>query len=202
MKKILILVFAIFGTIGLLLAEQYETYSESDYSGNPNDGFSENGDNDAGSKDFYIQPTFGIGAGFQEGNQFGITVGLDADWSVWRNDDNAAGDLFVGMDIAFQYWVPTNDWAAHLINIPLQANIAYEFQVDAGPLFAVGPWYSMGVSIDIWSYEGDSDADASFVWGLGGSLAFEGNWALKVGFGGNAHNGHRDYFMVEGAYRF
>lgn len=201
MKKMLFLVFTVFCTIGLFAENDYDNYSESGYSENSNEGFSENGSNDSG-KDFYIQPTFGIGAGFQEGNQFGITVGLDADWSVWRNDDVAAGDLYVGMDIAFQYWVPTNDWAAHLMNIPLQANVAYEFQVNAGPLLAAGPWYSMGVSIDFAAWEGDSDVDASFVWGLGGSLAFEGNWALKVSFGGNAHNGHRDYFMLEGAYRF
>lgn len=154
----------------------------------------------------YIQPTFGIGVDFKKGNQFGITAGVDIDYDVWKNDGDAAGDLYVGGDIAFQYWVPTEEWnrdaKLHYFNIPLQANVAYEFQVNAGPLEAVGPWYSMGVSIDIVAIDGESDSDASFVWGLGASLAFTGNWALKAGFGGNAKDGHRDYFMVEAAYRF
>jgi opacity protein-like surface antigen len=49
----------------------------------------------------------------------------------------------------------------------------------------------------------DTHFDVSFAWGLGVSLAFNNNWALKAGFGGNAgDHWHKDYFMAEAAYRF
>lgn len=223
MKKMLVLVFAILATIGLFAENDYD--NESSYSENSNDGFSGNGSN-GGGRSFYIQPTFGIGAGFSTedpDNQFGISVGADFVWSVWRNDATAAGDLYVGGDAAFEYWVPTQDgdtkW--HIMKLPLQAYVSYEFEIDAGPLLAAGPWLSMGVSIDFGAAGGDDasyindDLDsedkvrASFVWGLGGTIAFEGNWALKAGFGGNAGGSHHgwhwntdSHFMVEGAYRF
>lgn len=224
MKKFLILVFVMFGTIGLFADNDYDNYSESGYSENSNDGFSEN--NNSESRSFYIQPTFGIGAAFSDwdpDNQFGISVGVDFVWSVWRNDAAAAGDLYVGGDVAFEYWVPTHDgdtkW--HIMKLPLQAYVSYEFEINAGPLLAAGPWTTMGLSLDFGAFGGDyaseanDDTDssdkvrASFVWGLGGTLAFEGNWALKAGFGGNAGGGHRgwhwntdSHFMVEAAYRF
>lgn len=183
----------------------------------------------------YIQPTFGIGAAFSGygsyseygykspeiwGNQFGITVGADVDWSVWQNDGDGAGDLLVGMDLAFEYWVPTKhkygNEANHIMRLPLQANIAYEFQVNAGPLEAVGPWFSMGLGLNfITGPEELKDADtdrkfqATFRWGIGASLAFANNFALKVGFGGDAGEtkemwgwNQNSFFMVEGAYRF
>ncbi len=181
-----------------------------------------------------IQPTFGIGAAFSTenpDNQFGISVGADVDWKVWEKATSHAhdgsGKMYAGLDLAFEYWVPTQDgdmkW--HIMKLPLQGNFAYEFDTSkmngAGPLQAVGPWISMGVSIDFGAAGGDGASDyndaldtedkvrASFVWGLGASLAFEGNWVLKAGFGGNAGGSHHgwhwnndSHFMAEAAYRF
>ena len=170
-----------------------------------------------GAKLGYIQPTFGIGANFYHDNQFGITVGADVDWEVWEKaSGGGAGKMYAGLDLAFQYWVPTHDggegnWKWHQMRLPLQGNFAYEFKVNAGPLEYVGPWYSMGVSLDFGAMSGDGAKEindhtdhfkASFVYGIGASLAFTGNWALKAGFGGNHGPWWDDYFMVEAAYRF
>lgn len=172
-------------------------------------------------KPAYIQPTFGIGAAFEHWNQFGVTVGADIDWNVWEKATTKAhdgsGKMYAGIDLAFEYWIPTGDYpdgaATHIMRLPIQGNFAYEFDTSkmngAGPLQAVGPWYSMGVSIDF-AANSDSDindhmdhVDASFVWGLGASLSFTGNWALKAGFGGNAGDGwDESHFMAEAAYRF
>lgn len=216
MKKMLVLA-AVLCCMFSIFADD-DSYNESGYSENSNSG--------SESKDFYIQPTFGIGAAFSDwdpDNQFGISVGVDFVWSVWKNDAAAAGDLYVGGDVAFEYWVPTHDgdtkW--HIMKLPLQAYVSYEFEINAGPLLAAGPWTTMGLSLDFGAFGGDyaSEANdhtdssdkvrASFVWGLGGTLAFEGNWALKAGFGGNAGGSHHgwhwntdSHFMAEAAYRF
>lgn len=172
----------------------------------------------------YIQPTFGIGGAFYDhggtagtwGNQFGITVGADVVWDVFKNDGAAAGDLYVGMDLAFEYWVPTkhkydtDPW--HVMRLPLQAYVSYEFRVDAGPLEAVGPYLTQGFGLNFIAGKHDDNVDhfkPSYRWGLGGSLAFSGNWALKAGFGGDEgpgqngwHWNSNSFFMVEAAYRF
>ena len=181
-----------------------------------------------------IQPTFGVGPAFSTEdpeNQFGISVGADVDWNVWEKATTKAhdgsGKMYAGLDLAFEYWVPTHDgdtkW--HIMRLPLQGNFMYEFDTSkmegAGPLKAVGPWMSMGVSLDFGAFGGDGakalndntdnedKVRASFVWGIGASLAFEGNWVLKGGFGGNAGGGHHgwhwntdSHFMAEVAYRF
>ena len=164
-----------------------------------------------------IQLTLGLGADFDGWNQLGISVGADVDWNVWEkattHAHDGSGKMYAGLDLAFQYWVPTHKHhKTHLMNLPIQGNFMYLFDTTqmqgAGPLEAVGPWYSMGVSVD---FAASSDkninkdmdhVDASFVWGIGAQLNFKGNWGLKAGFGGNAHDGHRDYFMAEAAYRF
>lgn len=159
-----------------------------------------------------IELTFGIGAGFEEGNQFGITVGADVDWNVWEKATTKAhdgsGKMYAGLDLAFEYWVPTSDGnELHWLNIPLQGNFYYEFNTTkmqgAGPLIGVGPWYSMGIGLNILAWDGESDFEASFAWGIGAQLAFKGNWALKAGFGGDAgDHWDRSHFMAEAAYRF
>ena len=172
----------------------------------------------------YIQPTFGIGGAFYDhwgaagylGNQFGITVGADVVWDVFKNERKAAGDLYVGMDLAFEYWVPTKHRdgaeATHVMRLPLQAYVSYEFQVNAGPLEAVGPYLTQGFGLNFIAGKHDEGVDhfkPSYRWGLGGSLAFAGNWALKAGFGGDEGPGQHgwnwnsnSYFMAEAAYRF
>ena len=168
-----------------------------------------------------IQPTFGLGLNFYHDNQVGITVGADVDWNVWEKATTKAhdgsGKMYAGLDLAFEYWIPTHDgdtkW--HQMRLPLQGNFMYEFDTTkmngAGPLEAVGPWYSMGVSLDFGAFGGDAAKElndhadhfkASFVWGLGASLAFKGNWVLKAGFGGNAGPWWDEHFMAEAAYRF
>ena len=171
-----------------------------------------------------IQPTFGVGFNFYHENQVGITVGADVDWNVWEKATTKAhdgsGKMYAGLDLAFEYWIPTHqndagDWKWHMMRLPLQGNFMYEFDTTqmqgAGPLIAVGPWYSMGVSLDFAAASGDGAKEwndhadhfkASFVWGLGASLAFKGNWVLKAGFGGNAGPWWDEHFMAEAAYRF
>ena len=182
----------------------------------------------------YWQPTLGLGTAFSvedPDNQFGISLGADVDWKVWEKATTKAhdgsGKMYAGLDLAFEYWVPTHgtDTKWHIMKLPVQGNFAYEFDTTqmkgAGPLKAVGPWISMGVSLDFGAFGGDHASEAndnadtadkiraSFVWGLGASLVFEGNWILKGGFGGNAGNGHHhwhwntdSHFMAEVAYRF
>jgi len=177
----------------------------------------------------YIQPTFGLGGAFFDyyhnnfGNQFGLSAGADIDWDVWKNSGTAAGDLYVGMDLALEYWIPTKHKAEsktnHIIRIPLQANIAYEFKVNAGVLKAVGPWYSMGLGLNVITGDEFIPDDneyrfqPTFRWGLGATLAFDNNWSLKAGFGGDAGKtkkiyidewnwNNNSFFMVEAAARF
>ncbi len=175
-----------------------------------------------------IQLTFGLGADTDGDSQntLGVTVGADIDWNVWEKATSHAhdgsGKMYAGLDLAGQWWIPTeHGFKHHMIAIPVQGNFMYEFDTTqmkgAGPLTAVGPWISMGVGLNVFTYEGaDNNGKektkakfkASFAWGIGASLAFNNNWALKAGFGGNAgddgwfHWGHQDYFMAEAAYRF
>lgn len=177
----------------------------------------------------YIQPTFGIGGAFLDyyrdnyGNQLGLSAGADIDWDVWKNNGTVPGDLYVGMDLALEYWIPTKHKTEsktnQIIRIPLQANIAYEFKVNAGVLEAVGPWYSMGLGLNVITGNEFIPDDTeykfqpTFRWGIGASLAFSGNWVLKAGFGGDAGKTKKIYidewnwnsnsfFMVEAAARF
>ena len=126
------------------------------------------------------------------------------------------------MDFAFEYWAPTKHKyetdPLHIIRIPIQAYVSYEFQVDAGPLEAVGSYFSAGLGLNVLTGEYVDEMDTkyrfkpSFRWGLGGSIAFSGNWAVKVGFGGDAGTtedmvydwnwNNNSFFMVEAAYRF
>ena len=163
-----------------------------------------------------IQLTFGLGADFEAGNQVGVTVGADIDWNVLEvptsHAHDGSGNLYAGLDLAGQWWIPTEGgFDHHLIMIPVQGNVMYEFDTTqmqgAGPLKAVGPWFSMGVGFNVFTWDAgdktDADFEASFAWGIGASLSFEGNWALKAGFGGNAgDHWHQDYFMAEAGYRF
>ena len=176
------------------------------------------------AKPAITQLTFGLGADFEGSNRLGVTVGADIDWQVWEKATSHAhdgsGKMYAGLDLAAQWWMPTSHgFDHHWMSLPVQGNFMYEFDTTqmkgAGPLKAVGPWISMGVGLDfgIWSDDTTDDAgkkkskthtdfNASFAWGLGASLAFEGNWALKAGFGGNAADWHKDFFMAEAAYRF
>ena len=164
-----------------------------------------------------IQLTFGLGADFEGGNQLGVTVGADIDWNVWEKATTKAhdgsGKMYAGLDLAGQWWIPTeNGFKHHVIMIPVQGNFMYLFDTTkmngAGPLEAVGPWFSMGVGFNVFTYEAadggtDANFEASFAWGIGAELNFKGNWGLKGGFGGNAgDHWHQDFFMAEASYRF
>ncbi len=159
-----------------------------------------------------IQLTFGLGADFEAGNQVGVTVGADIDWNVWEKATTGAhdgsGKMYAGLDLAAQWWIPTEGgFNHHLIEIPVQGNFMYLFDTTkmegAGPLQAVGPWFSMGVGFNVFAWEDDAHFEASFAWGIGAQLSFNNNWGLKAGFGGNAgDHWHQDFFMAEATYRF
>ena len=164
-----------------------------------------------------IQLTFGLGAGMNHWNQLGVTVGADVDWNVWEKATTKAhdgsGKMYAGLDLAAQYWIPTHGdgYKTHMIMIPVQGNFMYLFDTTkmqgAGPLEAVGPWYSMGVGLNAFAWDGDGHFTASFVWGIGAQLNFKGNWGLKAGFGGYAGNewisdSTNAHFMAEATYRF
>ena len=172
-----------------------------------------------------IQLTFGLGAADLDNeswNELGLTVGADIDWNVWEKATTRAhdgsGKMYAGLDLAAQWWIPTrhaDGFKRHMIMIPVQGNFMYLFNTTqmkgAGPLEAVGPWLSMGVGLNVFTWDnGDKtkgEFAASFAWGIGAQLNFKGNWGLKAGFGGNAggdkwfYHSH-DYFMAEAAYRF
>ncbi len=129
---------------------------------------------------------------------------------------HALAALYAGLDLAAQWWIPTDHgFKHHMIMIPVQGNFMYLFDTTkmngAGPLTAVGPWLSMGVGLNVFTWDnGDktkAEFAASFAWGIGAQLSFNNNWGLKAGFGGNAggdkwfHWSH-DYFMAEATYRF
>ncbi|MBO4711194.1 hypothetical protein J5681_04690 [bacterium] len=166
-----------------------------------------------------IQLTFGLGADFEGHNRLGVTVGADIDWNVWEKATTKAhdgsGKMYAGLDLAGQWWIPTKyteDFKRHFIMIPVQGNFMYLFDTTkmqgAGPLQAVGPWYSMGIGLNVFTHQTiddgtDASFEASFAWGIGAQLSFTGNWGLKAGFGGNAGDDwHQDYFMAEATYRF
>lgn len=188
----------------------------------------------------YIQPTLGIGGAFFDyggydisdliyskdylGNQFGITAGADIMWNLWNNKGTAEGDLYVGADLAFEYWVPTehkhDSKPVHVMRLPIQANIAYEFKVNAGPLQAAGPYFSTGIGLNFVAVDSsmkrtliEEKVDkfkATWRWGLGGSLAFASNWSFKAEFGGDAFGSsqksfnwnNNSFFMIQAGYRF
>lgn len=163
-----------------------------------------------------IQLTFGLGADFEGANQAGLTVGADIDWNVWEKAAASAhdggGKMYAGLDLAAQWWIPTEGgFKHHNIMIPVQGNFMYLFDTTkmegSGPLQAVGPWFSMGVGFNVFTYEGvdstEANFEASFAWGIGAQLSFNNNWGLKAGFGGNAgDHWHQDFFMAEATYRF
>jgi opacity protein-like surface antigen len=197
----------------------------------------------------YVEPTFGVGGAFFKhgitatyengysydasddvglANQFGVTVGIDIVGSVW---ETSVGNLYMGSDIAFEYWVPTKHEhgakAIHVMRVPLQGYISYEFNVNGGSLKAVGPYFSAGMGLNFVSTEEKffgKDPDVfkpSFRWGVGVNLAFSSNWAIKTGVGGDAGSGQKTdvydgdeyyevswnwvrntFFMFELGYRF
>ena len=173
-----------------------------------------------------IQLTLGLGTNFYDSNIPGISVGADIDWNVWEKATSHAhdgsGKMYAGLDLAFEYWLPTEkikpeDVTRHEMRLPIQGNFMYLFDTTqmqgAGPLIAVGPWYSMGVSIDFQAAAGKKDnvkawnkvhdnVNASFAYGIGAQLSFNNSWGLKAGFGGNAGPFWAHHFMAEAAYRF
>ena len=170
-----------------------------------------------------IQLTFGLGADTDgdSWNILGVTVGADIDWNVWEKATTKAhdgsGKMYAGLDLAAQWWIPTEEgFDHHWIMIPVQGNFMYLFDTTkmngAGPLTAVGPWLSMGVGLNVATWDAGDETEAkfraSFAWGIGAQLNFNNNWGLKAGFGGNAGSkdhfahGHHDYFMAEATYRF
>ena len=176
----------------------------------------------ADAKPAFTQVTFGLLTGWP----FGLTVGADIDWKVWEKPvshaHDGSGKMYAGLDLAAQWGLRFDDPRAQMITIPLQGNFMYEFDTTqmpgAGPLIAVGPWFSTGLVLAPhfhYDHKGPEDKksvqfdfSAGWAWGLGVSLAFNNNWGLKAGFGGNAGkkshfaHGHQDYFMAEATYRF
>ena len=114
------------------------------------------------------QLTFGFGADFEGGNQFGLTIGADIDWNVWEKETSHAhdgsGKMYAGLDIAAQWWLPTEGgFTHHWVMIPVQGNFMYLFDTTqmqgSGPLKAVGPWLSMGVGLNVSAWENDYYVD-------------------------------------------
>lgn len=178
-------------------------------------------------KDFNTQLKFGFGLDFTGNhgssqivkiffyNQFGLSVGLDLNWKIFqKTSGEGAGELFLGLGLDFQYWVPTttpdeffNETVTmHYMRLPVTLNIAYDFKVDAGILKRVGPLVSIGFNNNFYVFDYPSgDADdyddyystdynsfgeinhwkMSGTWALGLNFLFENNWFVRTSIGGD-----------------
>ena len=151
----------------------------------------------------------GLGVAFNTPNKIGFGTGVDFNFKVFEKPyGGGAGNLFVGFGFDFKYWVKTakegydhdkcedrwcsySDATNHLINIPIQANIGYEFKINNPTLRYVGLWSSLGMGIDMDAYPGGGDNGAgtyiqlSFTWDITLDMIFKNGMLLNIGVGGN-----------------
>ncbi|MBO7127148.1 hypothetical protein J6W78_06345 [bacterium] len=151
----------------------------------------------------------GLGVAFNTPNKIGFGTGFDFNFKVFEKPyGGGAENLFVGFGFDFKYWVKTakegydhdkcedrwcssSDATNHLINIPIQANIGYEFKINNPTLRYVGLWSSLGMGIDMDAYPGGGDNGAgtyiqlSFTWDITLDMIFKNGMLLNIGVGGN-----------------
>lgn len=139
------------------------------------------------AKYFNTELKFGFGADFTGNvgghplmkafmqNQFGLSIGADLNWKIFeQTGGDGAGELFLGLGLVFQYWVPTTEYTPeiawdsyeyedrnyitmHYMRLPVTLNIAYNFKVDAGVLKRVGPIFSIGFNNNFFAFTYSSD---------------------------------------------
>ena len=148
----------------------------------------------------------GLGVAFNTPNKIGFGTGLDFNFKVFEKPyGGGAGNLFVGLGVDFTYWVKTSkegsfhyddgDGYSHtrnnLINIPIQANLGYEFKINNPTLRYVGLWSSFGMGIDLDAFRDDKYDEnvtflqLSFAWDITLDMIFKNGILLNIGIGGN-----------------
>ena len=169
-------------------------------------------DKKLGSK-FSSRWNLGLGVAFNTPNKIGFETGLDFNFKIFEKPyGGGAGNLFIGLGFDFKYWQKTDtrgydhrreyethnlyneDDKNHLINIPIQANLGYEFKINNPTLRYIGIWTSFGMGIDM-----DASHDAyyrednlflqlSFAWDITLDMIFKNGMLLNIGVGGNRSN--------------
>ena len=148
---------------------------------------------------------FGVTLNPAHPNKIGFETGFDFNFKVFEKPyGDVAGNLFVGFGFDFKYYLQTVDdgyqhkslfqhasWAtSHLINIPIQANLGYEFKINNPMLRYVGLWgsFGMGIDMDVY-YDGSTKDDLflqlSFAWEITVDMIFKNGMLLDIGVGGN-----------------
>lgn len=152
----------------------------------------------------------GLGIAFNKPNIVGLSSGLDFDFKVFSKPyGGGAGNLFVGFGIDLRYWIPQKDedgfWHDHeqhctvdfvfdhLINLPLQLNLGYEFKIANPTLRYIGLWFAPGFSFDIARNIDESNNNRhrsnyfqiSFSWEVAIDIIFKNGMLLNISFGGN-----------------
>ena len=153
----------------------------------------------------------GLGVAFNTPNKIGFGTGLDFNFKVFEKPyGGGAGNLFIGLGFDFKYWQKTDtrgydhrggvyplyneDDKNHLINIPIQANLGYEFKINNPTLRYVGLWSSFGMGIDMDAYhdayysEDNLFLQLSFAWDITLDMIFKNGMLLNIGVGGNRSN--------------
>ena len=148
MKKITVfsLFFAIFCTFSTMFAleikEQKETESQ-EKTEDEQQNFNSRADEKLNGI-FSGRWNLGLGIAFNTPNKVGLSSGLDFDFKVFSKPyGRGAGNLFIGVGFDLKYWFKTADKGYchlneetissiknHLINIPIQAKLGYEFKIN------------------------------------------------------------------------
>ena len=176
-------------------------------------------------KVFYFTAKFGLGGDF-EGyhgtfgyyvpdydlkNQFGLSLGLDFDWVVYKNP-KTAGQLLLGFGIGFQDWFPTSTQDIEIslpvsfeqyggykyedltgkvkmsyMRLPLMLNLSYEFKPKSDIMTSVIPKFSFGFNINFFSFEiegkdKDTLKQALNDYNASADIKFSFAWGLGLNF--------------------
>ena len=93
-------------------------------------------------------------------------------------------------DIYDEYYKKSSTIKNNIINIPIQANLGYEFKINNQTLRYVGLWGSFGIGVDIDKLK-DTDGSCptytqlSFAWDIIVDMIFKNGMLLNIGVGGN-----------------
>ena len=122
------------------------------------------------SKFFYVQPVLGI----ELGNiAFGTLFNLDIDFLV--AETKRKNNIYLGVDLGAVF-APEHFW-----EIPLQANITFDFKQKDPRLNYVSLWMSLGANFCFEIWRDSSERYVAVAWRTGLSIVFVNNMVIKIG---------------------
>ena len=156
---------------------------------------------------------FGYATMFEGKTRSGFDLGLDFNFNLFQPKGIGGGNLYAGLSLDFAWYFPhesDNNWRRiHLIEIPLMANLGYDFQIDGKYVRFIGAWFAAGGGFHHFSWDWDSGPKnirykyrISFAWEVGFDLIFSSGFMITLGAGGFTSDGFRKYIKNDGTHLF